>query len=287
MPLVLPTPLVSTAWLADHLSHPDVVVFDASWYLPAMNRDPRAEYEAGHIPGALFWDLDALSDRHTALPHMLPDPATFAAQVGQLGVDTGSAVVVYDGSGANLSAARAWWMFRVYGHDQVAVLDGGLDRWRAEGRPLESGSRARGPRRFAVQYQPELVWSRDDVLRVLDSGRVQLLDARSPGRFAGTEPEPRPGLRGGHLPGARSLPYTELVAPDGTVLPPAELEARFRAAGVDLDRPVVASCGSGVSACALLLGLELLGHQGHALYDGSWAEWGAGTATPVETGPPR
>jgi thiosulfate/3-mercaptopyruvate sulfurtransferase len=285
MPLALPTPLVSTDWLARHLDHPDLVVLDASWYLPAMGRDGRAEYLAGHVPGALFWDLDALSERHSPLPHMLPDPATFAAQVGQLGVETGNAVVVYDGSGANLSAARVWWMFRVFGHDQVSVLDGGLGRWRAEGRPLEAGARARGSRRFAVQFRPELVRSRAEVERLLGSDRVQLVDARSAGRFAGEEPEPRPGLRGGHIPGARNLPYQSLVADDGTLLAPEHLERRFREAGVDLDRPVVLTCGSGVSACAIALALERMGRREHAVYDGAWAEWGAAADLPVATGP--
>jgi thiosulfate/3-mercaptopyruvate sulfurtransferase len=285
--LGLPAPLVPTSWLARHLDHAGLVVVDGSWYLPAMNRDPRREYETAHVAGAVFWDLDALSDQRTTLPHMLPDPATFAARVGALGIGSEHAIVAYDGSGANLSAARVWWMFRVFGHERVAVLDGGLRRWRAEGRPVASGTVSRPAGRFEAVFRSELVRSLAEVREILAAGGAQLLDARSRGRFEGTEPEPRPGLRAGHLPSARNLPYADLVAPDGTLHPPEELARRFRAAGIDLDRPVVTSCGSGVSACALALGLEVLGHGRYSVYDGSWAEWAGRADTPVETGPSR
>jgi len=249
-----------------------------------MHRDPRAEFLAGHIPGAVFWDIDALSDQHTQLPHMLPDPPTLARSVGALGIGNADRVVVYDGSGTNLSAPRVWWMLRVCGHDAVSVLDGGIGAWRAEGRELGSGPSVRQPRSFRVEWRPELVRSLDAVQAIVGSGSAQLLDARSSGRFAGTEPEPRPGIRSGHIPGARSLPYPELVRADGRVLPDAELAERFRSAGIDLERPVVTSCGSGVTACALALGLHVLGKTDYAVYDGSWTEWGAPDGPPVERG---
>ncbi|MGQ0704159.1 MAG: 3-mercaptopyruvate sulfurtransferase [Gemmatimonadales bacterium] len=278
----LPTPIVATAWLAAHLGEPDLVVVDASWYLPAMQRDARAEHLAGHIPGAVFWDLDALSDQHTALPHMLPDPDTLARSIGGLGMGSGDRVVVYDGSGANLSAARVWWTLRVAGHDAVTVLDGGLVRWRAEGRPLESGPVERQPARFRVRWRPELVRSLSEVREAIETGTILVVDARSRGRFAGTEPEPRPGLRGGHLPGARNLPFAELVDAGGRLLSKEELAKRFTEAGVDLSRPIVTSCGSGVTACALALGLHVLGHRDYAVYDGSWSEWGRVGGPPIE-----
>ena len=281
----LPVPLASTEWLAAHLGEPGLVVVDASWYLAAARRDPRAEYEAGHIPGAVFWDLDALSDRHVDLPHMLPDPATLARQIGELGIGDRDRVVVYDGSGVNLSAPRVWWMLRVLGHDEVAVLDGGLGRWHAEKRPLEPGVTVRPPAGFVPRFRPALVRSLDATRADLAAGSAQLLDARSRGRFEGTEPEPRPGLRGGHVPGARSLPYSELVAPDGRLLPAPQLRDRYLGTGVDLGRPIVLACGSGVSACALALGLELLGHRDYSVYDGSWSEWGREGGPPVEMGP--
>lgn len=281
----LPGPLVSTAWLADHLGEPDLVVVDASWYLPALNRAGRAEYQAGHLEGAVYADLDALSDSASSLPHMLPPPAALGREIGILGIGNESRVVVYDGSGANLSAARFWWTLRVLGHDAVAVLDGGLQRWRAEGRPLRAGVAPWAPRGFTVRFRPELIRSEAEVGLAISSGAVQLLDARSAGRFEGTEPEPRPHLRGGHLPGARNLPFAELTGPGGTLLSPDELRARFERAGLDRSRPVIASCGSGVTACALLLGLEVAGHRSHTLYDGSWSEWGRESGPAIESGP--
>jgi thiosulfate/3-mercaptopyruvate sulfurtransferase len=281
----LPGPLVSTAWLAAHLTDPAVVVVDASWYLPAMNRNPQAEYRSGHVPGAVFWDLDALSRQDTSLPHMLPDPATFARQVGRLGIGNDSVVVVYDGSGTNLSAPRVWWELRLHGHDPVAVLDGGMAKWRAEGRTVAPGSVAREPTTFEVRVRPGLVRSLDEVRAAIGTD-AQLLDARSRGRFEATEPEPRQAIRGGHVPGARSVPYGDLVTPDGTLKPPTELRRLFAAAGIDLGRPVITSCGSGVSACALALALDLAGRSDTAVYDGSWTEWGGREDTPIETGAP-
>jgi thiosulfate/3-mercaptopyruvate sulfurtransferase len=286
MPDALPTPIVSTEWLAAHLGEPGLVVLDASWYLAAMQRDAQAEYTAGHIPGALFWDIDRLSDGQSSLPHMLPDPASLARDIGALGIADGDRVVVYDGSGINLSAPRVWWTFRIAGHDEVAVLDGGLTRWKAEGRALEAGTVSRPTARFTVRLRPALRKSQEEMTAALVTGAWQVLDARSSGRFAGTEPEPRPGLRGGHLPGSRSLPFTELVGPLGTLLPAAELRARYERAGIDLARPIVATCGSGVTACALVLGLHRLGIHDTAVYDGSWSEWGREAGPPIEQGPP-
>jgi thiosulfate/3-mercaptopyruvate sulfurtransferase len=273
--------VVAAEWLAGRLGRPGLVLVDASWYLPAAARNPRAEYAAGHLPGAVFWDLDALSDPAGDLPHMLPDPERLGREIGALGIGNDSTVVVYDGSGANLSAPRVWWTLRVAGHDGVAVLDGGLANWKRLGLPLEAGTVNPRPRPFRVRFRPELVRGLAAVRAGL-GGPVQLLDARSPGRFAGREPEPRPGLRGGHIPGARNLPYGELVDAQGLLLPPGLLRARFEAAGIALDRPVVASCGSGVSACALALALAVLGAPDAAVYDGSWAEWGREGGPPVE-----
>jgi len=277
-------PLVTTEWLGRHLGLPRLLVVDASWYLPSMQRRARAEYEVGHIPGAVFADIDELSDAASPLPHMLPSPADLARRLGILGLGNDSVVVVYDGSGANLSAARLWWMLRLLGHEAVGVLDGGMPRWRAEGRRVEPGVAPWAPRRFIPHWEPGLVRSEAEVREAISSGVVQLADARSRGRFEGTEPEPRPGLRGGHMPGAHSIPFGDLTGTDGLLLPVPDLRRRFQQAGIDLGRPVIASCGSGVSACALLLGLEVVGHHGHSLYDGSWSEWGRIGGPPVDAG---
>ncbi len=278
--------LVSTEWLAQHLGQPGLRVVDGSTYLPTSGRNPAAEYAAAHIPGAIFFDLDASSDAASPLPHMLPSADAFARRMSALGLDDADDIVVYDGSGVNLSAPRVWWTFRVFGHDQVAVLDGGFGKWRREGRPIESGTAARVPARFSARPAAGAVRDRAAMLANLDRvGGEQVVDMRSAGRFAGTEPEPRAGLRGGHIPGSRNLPFDELVAPDGTLRPANALRRRLAAAGVDPARPIVATCGSGTSACALIHALHVLGHDTATLYDGSWTEWGGRPETPVATGP--
>jgi thiosulfate/3-mercaptopyruvate sulfurtransferase len=269
---VLPS-VVSTHWLAARLNQVEVRVLDASWYLPSSGRDGKAEFRAGHIPGARYFDLDEVSDDRTSLPHMLPTATRFAEQVGALGVGNDSTVVVYDGSGANLSAGRAWWLFRAFGHDRVAVLDGGSKKWKAEGRVMETGAPRVEPAVFTAKPRRGIVRTMDDVADALRSGLAQVVDMRSRGRFEGSDSEPRPGLPSGHMPGALNLPYSSLVAADGTLLPPDELRQRIASAGIRLDRPIIGSCGSGVSACALLLALDTMGVKGATLYDGSWTEW--------------
>lgn len=282
-PAILP-PLISTSWLADRLGDAELVVLDTSWYLPATGRDGRAEYLAGHVPGAAYFDLDRISEEATRLPHMLPAPGVFAREARALGVSRGSRVVVYDGSGTNLSAARAWWMFRAFGHSAVTLLDGGLGRWRAEGRPLETGAAAPAVGDFTAGPPLEAVLELPAVERALAEGSARVVDVRSAGRFAGLEPEPREGLPSGHMPGAVNLPYVELVDPEGLALPLGVLEERLGAAGIARGTQVIATCGSGVSACTLLHALARVGHEARALYDGSWTEW-ASLARPVATGP--
>ena len=274
--------LVSTAWVADRLAEPTLCVLDASWYLPAQARDPKAEYKAAHVPGARFFDIDAISDTASDLPHMLPSAEAFSAAAGNLGIGNDDQIVAYDGSGL-MSAARVWWMFRAFGHRAVAVMDGGFPKWRTENRPSEAGTEAIIPCTFTARLQPAMVCSLTDMQASVASGQEQVVDARSAGRFTGTEPEPRPGLRGGHMPGSCNLPYTDLLDPDtGCVVDAAKLRARFEAAGVDLSRPLVTSCGSGVTAAVLSLGLALLGHESNALYDGSWAQWGGLPDTAID-----
>lgn len=274
--------LVSTEWLASRLGSPGLRVVDGSWYLPGSGRDAAAEYLAGHIPGAVFFDLDANSNTANALPHMLPSAEAFAERMMRLGLHRSDAVIVYDGSGVNLSAARVWWMFRTFGHPRVAVLDGGLQKWRREGRPMETGAVQRPPGDFTARLNPAAIRDLGQMWANLQNPTEQLVDLRSRGRFLGLEPEPRAGVRGGHIPGSRNLPFTELTASDGTMLPLPELRRRIESAGIDLSQPVIAMCGSGTSACALVLALELLGRPA-AVYDGSWTEWGSRSETPVET----
>jgi thiosulfate/3-mercaptopyruvate sulfurtransferase len=258
---------------------------DASWYLPGSARDAAAEYRAGHIPGAVFFDIDAISDQQSPLPHMLPSAADFAARMSTLGLNDSDILVIYDGSGVNLSAARAWWTFRIFGHDQVAVLDGGMGKWLSEQRPIERGTVTLPPGSFTARLDTRAVRDLAAVRANIVNRSEQLVDVRSRGRFAGVEPEPRPGLRAGHVPGSINLPFTELVTPDGTLLPPETLRRILAEAGIDLERPVIATCGSGTSACALVLGLHSIGHTRTAVYDGAWSEWGARADTPVEAQP--
>jgi thiosulfate/3-mercaptopyruvate sulfurtransferase len=274
-------PVVSTDWLAKHLGAPDLRVVDGTWHMPQLERDARAEFVEAHVPGAVFFDVDAIADHSTTLPHMLPTAEAFAAAVGALGIGGGDRVIVYDTRGV-VSAARVWWTFRAFGHDAVAVLDGGLKKWRAEGRPVERGAPAPATRAFTARRRPELVRDLEAMRANLANRSAQVLDARSAGRFAGTEPEPRAGLRGGHIPGSLNLPYETLYRADGTLKTPDDLAAAVRAAGVDLRRPVVTTCGSGVTASVLALALYLLGRRDVAVYDGSWSEWGSRTDTPVE-----
>lgn len=274
--------LVTTGWLAAHLGKRNVRVVDGSWHMPHLKRDPRAEFAQAHIPGAVFFDIDVIADTRSPLPHMLPDARTFAARVGALGIGRRDRVVVYDTRGV-VSAARVWWTFRAFGHDAVAVLDGGLPKWRAEGRAVASGLPAPRVRTFTARLRKRLVRDLAQIRANIKTRREQVLDARSHGRFTATEPEPRPGLRGGHIPGSLNLPYDQLYRPDGTLLRREDLGAAFAKAGIDLTKPVATTCGSGVTAAVLALALHLVGHDRVALYDGSWTEWGGRAGTPVET----
>jgi thiosulfate/3-mercaptopyruvate sulfurtransferase len=279
-----PSPLVTTDWLAERLGEPRLVILDGSWHMPADRRDAKAEYVQGHIPGAVFFDTDQIADHATDLPHMLPPAPAFATAVRRLGVEADSQVVVYDSVGV-FSAPRVWWSFRAMGHDNVFVLDGGLKRWIAEQRPLESGWREAPHGEFKAHLRPELVADLGQVRRALADEAPQLVDARSAARFRGEAPEPRPGLREGHMPGARNVPWSGVLAADGALAPPETLRTAFEAGGVDLARPIITTCGSGITASLLALGLARLGRDDVAVYDGSWSEWGAREDTPIATGP--
>jgi thiosulfate/3-mercaptopyruvate sulfurtransferase len=273
--------IVSSGWLAGNLGAADLRVVDGSWHMPQARRDPAREYEEAHIPGAVFFDIDGIADRATDLPHMLPSAEVFARAVGGLGIGDGDRVIVYDTRGV-VSAARVWWTFRVFGHDAVAVLDGGLPKWRAEGRPVESGSATPAARHFTPRFRKELVRDATQMKANVVARAEQVLDARSRGRFAGTEPEPRAGLRGGHIPGSLNLPYDELYETDGTLRAAPALRDALAKAGLDLGKPVVTTCGSGITASVLALALHQVGRPDTAVYDGSWTEWASRRDTPVE-----
>jgi len=279
-----PKTLVSTDWLAKHLRDPDLRVLDASWYLPDSGRNAKAEYQAAHIPGARFFDIDEISDQRSALPHMAPPPEKFISRMRAMGVGDGHQVVVYDGAGL-FSAARVWWTFRLMGKMDVAVLDGGLPKWQAEGREIEDMPPVVRDRHITVSRQNHLVKDVTQVAHAAKLGEAEILDARSAARFRGEAAEPRPGLRAGHIPGARNIPFAEVLNADGTMKPPAALKAVFEAAGVNLAKPAITTCGSGVTAAVLSLALERIGHRNHALYDGSWSEWGMYDDLRVATGP--
>ncbi|MAW87494.1 MAG: 3-mercaptopyruvate sulfurtransferase [Phyllobacteriaceae bacterium] len=277
------TPVIVTAgWLQERLGKPGLSIVDGSWYLPAQNRDPKAEYAAGHIPGAVFFDQDLVVEPGVDLPHALPSPLEFERHASSMGITVHDTIVVYDGPGF-FSAPRVWWLFRTFGARDVHVLEGGLDGWKREGRPVTAEQTHCAGAFFKPSFDRSAVVSFDEMRDIVKTGSAQVVDARPAGRFAGADPEPRQSVRSGHMPGAFNVPALDLSR-DGKLLPPGELEARFEAAGVDLSRPVVTSCGSGVTAAALILALEQIGHSAHRLYDGSWTEWGGRNDTPVETG---
>lgn len=280
MPYANPDALVETAWLADNLS--TVKVLDCSWYLPAQNRDPVAEYHAGHIPGAQFFHIDEIADPNTDLPHMLPSAADFGSAVGAMGISNTDRVVVYDGIGLQ-SAARVWWEFRAFGHENVALLNGGLPKWTAEGRALDTAAPSPTAATFSATLNPALVRSVEQLMTNTETRAEQVLDVRPKGRFDGTDAEPRPGVRSGHIPGAKHLVYTDILNEDRTLKDAAALRAALDGSGIDFGGPVVTSCGSGITASAMALGLHLVGHDNWAVYDGSWTEWGGRTDTPIET----
>ena len=278
-----PRTLVSTDWLAQHLKDPDLRIIDASWHMPHENRDPTAEYEAAHIPGARFFDIDEIADLRSDLPHMLPPVEKFMSRMRAMGIGDGHQVVVYCAEGA-FSAARVWWTFKLMGQNDIAVLDGGLAKWVAEGRETEDMPPIVRDRHMTVRRQARLVKDVTQVSSASKLGDYEIIDARSAGRFSGEEPEPREGLRGGHIPGSKNVPFADLLNEDGTMKAPDELKAVFEAAGVDRSKPANTTCGSGVTACILSLAMERFGKTDASVYDGSWTEWGAFPTLPISTG---
>jgi thiosulfate/3-mercaptopyruvate sulfurtransferase len=283
---ILTTPktwLIETDELERELDAPDFVIIDATWYMPDEGKNAREEYLAEHIPGAIFFDIDEIADINSPLPHMLPSPEKFSSRMRKMGIGDGQRIVVYDRHGM-FSAPRVWWMFRVMGADEVSVLNGGLPKWKSEGRPLMMGEpNPRTPRHFTSRRNLDLVRDVDDMKSVIHDKSADIVDARSAERFAGTVPEPRQGLRAGHIPGAQNVPYGQLLNADGTLKSTEELNTVFAAAGVDPHKPVVTSCGSGITACVLALALAETGHRRTSVYDGSWTEWGADDSLPIET----
>ena len=278
-----PKTLVSTEWLHAHLKDPDLRILDGSYYLPQMGRDPRAEYDAVHIPNARFFDIDDVSDHGSDLPHMVPPVEKFMSRMRAMGVGDGHQVVVYDGMGL-FSAARVWWLFKLMGQNNIAVLDGGLPKWQAEGRPVEDLPPVIRDRHMTVRRQNHMVKDVTQVSAASKLGDYEIIDARSPGRFRGEEPEPRAGLRPGHIPGSKNVCFKDLLNADQTMKNPLEIRQVFEAAGVDFNKPAITTCGSGVTAAVLSLGLERIGKTDHSLYDGSWSEWGMFPTVPVATG---
>jgi thiosulfate/3-mercaptopyruvate sulfurtransferase len=285
MPHAHPESLVSTEWLAAHLDDPQVRVVDCSFKQPGITPTAREDYDAGHIPGAVFFDIDDVAEPGTSLPHMIPSPERFAAKMVERGIGNGDRVVIYDSNGLS-SAGRAWWLLRLFGHDNAALLDGGLPKWQAEGRPLSAAAPVIPKRSFTARFNPALVRSKADLIANLDSRAELVVDARSAGRFEGTAEETWPGRRRGHIPGSRNLPFDQVTDPKTRQLKSAEeLRQLFASAGVPLDARIVTSCGSGVTACAVAFALHLVGHPGAAVYDGSWSEWGLPDGPPIATGP--
>jgi thiosulfate/3-mercaptopyruvate sulfurtransferase len=278
-----PKTLVSTEWLHAHLKDPDLRILDGSYYLPQMARDPRAEYDAAHIPGARFFDIDDVADHGSDLPHMVPPIEKFMSRMRAMGVGDGHQVVVYDGMGL-FSAARVWWLFKLMGQNNIAVLDGGFPKWQAEGRPVDDLPPIIRDRHMTVRRQNHMVKDVTQVSAASKLGDYEIIDARSPGRFRGEEPEPRAGLRPGHIPGSKNVCFKDLLNADQTMKNPVEIRQIFQSAGVDFDKPAITTCGSGVTAAVLSLGLQRVGKTDHSLYDGSWSEWGMFPTVPVATG---
>jgi len=277
------SPLKSSDWLAKNLGRNGLVILDASMHMPASGRSASAEFEAAHIPGARIFDIDTIVEPGASAPHTLPNAEHFSAVASALGVSNNSKIIIYDNSEFR-TAARAWWMFRIMGHKNVYVLNGGFQKWKAQKRTVETGPPKPAKALYKARYNPALYFTADDVMANIESEDRLLIDARSPGRFAGKADEPRPGVRSGHIPGAVNLPYADLYAHDGTLMTNAGLEAAIMDAGIDPKRPIVTNCGSGVTACCIALAYAQLGHWNTPIYDGSWAEWGTDAALPIETG---